>query len=127
MELPALITLIALVEYMFFAFRTGFGRDKYGVDAPATTGNEVWERYYRVQQNTLEQLIIFIPALWTFAYFVSPLYGALIGLLFVIGRPLYYVRYIADPTTRAVGFILGFFANVALVLGSIGGVIYSML
>lgn len=76
MELPALVTLIALLEYFFFVFRVGFSRPKFGVEAPATTGHPEWERIYRVQQNTLEQLIIFIPSLWIFAYFVSPVWGA---------------------------------------------------
>ena len=63
MELPAIVTLIAIVEYMVFSFRVGLSREKYGVKAPATSGNEKWERLFRVQQNTLEQLIIFLPAL----------------------------------------------------------------
>jgi hypothetical protein len=89
MELPALVTLIALLEYMFFSFKVGLGRGKFNVPAPAVSGNEEWERYYRVQMNTLEQLIVFIPALWVFAYAINPLYAALIGLLFIIGRPIY--------------------------------------
>ena len=64
MELPAIVTLLALLEYMFFAFRVGTSRAKYGVAAPATSGNPEWDRLFRVQQNTLEQLIIFVPALW---------------------------------------------------------------
>ncbi len=61
MELPALITVIALLEFMFFSFRVGFGRAKFNVPAPAVSGNEVWERYFRVQQNTMEQMLVFLP------------------------------------------------------------------
>ena len=72
MELPAIVTLIALLEYLFFAFKVGFSREKYNVIAPAVSGNPIWERLYRVQQNTLEQLIVFLPALWFFSILSAP-------------------------------------------------------
>lgn len=127
MGVIALITGLALIEYMALSLRVGLARGKYGVEAPATTGDEIFERHYRVQQNTLEQLMVFLPSLWLFARFTSVSIAALLGLIFIVGRALYAVGYIADPKKRGTGFLIGYLANVALVVGTIGGAIRAML
>ena len=98
-------------------------RGKYGIEAPATTGNEIFERKFRVQQNTLEQLIVFLPALWMFGTFVSATIGAGLGVVFLVGRVVYAMGYVSDPKKRTPGFLMGFLANAALVVGSLGGAI----
>jgi uncharacterized membrane protein YecN with MAPEG domain len=127
MELVAIVALLALIECLFFAFRVGLQREKYGVAAPATTGDPVWERYYRVHHNTLEQLVVFLPALWLFATYVSPLIAAGLGLVFVVGRILYYNGYVADPAKRGTGFLIGYIATVLLLLGGLCGAVWSLL
>lgn len=127
MELVALVIVIAIMEYMVFTGFVGWARGKFGVSAPAVTGNPDFERYYRVQQNTVEQLIVFIPAILVFATYGNPTWAAGVGVLFIIGRPLYFFGYVKDPAKRAPGFLLGFLANVVLVLGSLVTVISSLL
>lgn len=127
MEFIAIITALALVEYMAFSMRVGMARGKYNVPAPATTGNEDFERVNRVHQNTLEQLIVFVPSLWIFAEFTSMKIAAGLGVLFLVGRLVYAVAYVADPKKRTVGFLMGFVANVLLVLGGVFGAVKALL
>jgi len=91
------------------------------VAAPATTGNAMFERHHRVQMNTLEQLIVFLPALYGFAVFVSSLWAAVLGAVFVVGRALYYAFYLEDPAKRGPGMLLSLVPNVALVVGALVG------
>lgn len=116
MEYATIIVLLALAEYIWFTGRVGGTRVKYDIEAPACTGNQIWERMFRVQQNTLEQLIIFIPATYAFAWYVSPLWALLPGATFLIGRLVYAPAYVNDPTKRTLGLVLTFFSNIALVL-----------
>ena len=117
MEYVAIVTALALLVYMYMAFQVGAGRGKYNVEAPAISGDPTWERLYRVQTNTVEQLVVFLPALWIFAYLGNPVWAAAIGSVFVIGRVIYMVTYVQDPARRTIGFLLGFLANVVLVIG----------
>lgn len=127
MQLVAIITALALVEYLFFAFRVGLGRGKYGVAAPATTGDPTWERLYRVQQNTVEQLMVFLPALWLCATFVGETIAAGLGVVFLVGRLVYSAAYIREPASRTAGFLMGLFANVALLLSGLLGAVLELI
>src|SRR5262245_60729437 len=127
MEIVAIITLISLIEYFAFAMLAGQARNTYGVKAPATTGHPMFERYLRVQQNTLEQLVIFIPALWLFGYYVGSRSAALTGLVFIVGRYLYFRGYIADPSQRSQGFAVTMIAQGILVIGALLGALVAWL
>jgi uncharacterized membrane protein YecN with MAPEG domain len=124
MAFAATVTALALLEYMIISILTGRARATYNIQAPATTGHPMFERWYRVQQNTVEQLVIFVPALYLFAAFVSPTWAGWIGLLFVVGRIIYARGYLADPAGRGPGFAIGFAANVILVLGGLLGAMF---
>ena len=81
----------------------------------------IFERHFRVQQNTLEQIVVFVPALFLFANYVGTGLAAILGLVFIIGRFLYAQSYIADPAKRGPGFMIGFSANAILVVGALIG------
>lgn len=121
MEPVAIITIIALLQTFLFAWQVGQVRARTGVRAPAVTGHEDFERAFRVHQNTLEQLVLFVPALWIFGRYVDPMIGAGIGLVFIIGRFLYRNAYVRDPAARGAGFALGALATLALMLGGLVG------
>lgn len=123
MELVTLLILIALAQYIYFTGRTGLTRAKYGISAPKTVGDDTWERIFRVQQNTMEQLVPFVPGMIAFAYLVSPTWALLPGSLFIIGRALYSHQYISKPDSRATGMVITMLSNVVLVVGSMVGVI----
>jgi uncharacterized membrane protein YecN with MAPEG domain len=123
MELVAIVIALALIEYMYIGLQVGRARGKYGVSAPATSGDPIFERYYRVQQNTVEQMVVFLPSILLFAHFVMPLAAAGLGVVFILGRALYFRGYIADPGKRSTGFILTFVPNVILVLGALIGAV----
>ena len=86
MEPVAIVTALALIQYLVIGALVGRARVKGGVQAPAISGDPIFERYFRAHQNTLEQLILFVPSLWIFAHYVSAPVAAGLGLVFIIGR-----------------------------------------
>jgi glutathione S-transferase len=121
----AAVTLLALLLYLIVSLNVGEARRKYEVRAPATTGNEHFERAYRVQMNTLEQMAFFLPSLWLCAVFLSDLAAAIGGMVWVGGRALYALAYIRDPASRGRGMMVSFVAQSALYLGALFGVVRS--
>ena len=125
MELVTVVIALALIEYSAFAMAVGWARGKYGVSAPAVSGDPIFERYYRVQQNTLELLVLFVPGIWMFAHYVSADVAAGLGVVFIVGRFLYFKGYVADPKSRSLGFALSFLpAQILLIGGLVGAVLH---
>jgi len=117
MHYVAIVTVVALLQFFWFGWQVGVARGKYGIAAPATSGNEMFERVFRVHMNTLEQLVVFLPALWIFASFVSSLWAAILGAIFIVGRAIYAVTYVKDPKKRSAGFALTALPELALLIG----------
>jgi glutathione S-transferase len=126
MELVYLSIVLALLEYAVMAALVGRARGKYGVQAPATTGHPEFERVNRVHVNTLENLVLFIPAVLIFAVYVSAAWAAALGFLFVVARALYAVGYVRAPEKRAVGAGLTGIVNMALLLGGLAGLVLAL-
>lgn len=122
-----LVTLLALFEFFGFAFAVGNARVRFAVKAPATSGHDVFERYFRVQQNTLEQLLLFLPSLWIAAAYWNPMLVAAIGAVFLIGRLLYFRGYVREPRQRHIGFMLSIVPSTVLALGATIGVIRALI
>ena len=126
MPLVHLVIALALVEFSLFCVAVARARARYNIPAPATTGNDVFERYFRVQMNTLEQLVIFVPSVLLFARYVNVYGAAALGVVFLIGRALYFQGYVKAPQARHVGFILSVVPNLALLIGAIIGAIVAL-
>jgi glutathione S-transferase len=122
----SLVTLLALLLFVGVSVNVGRARAKYKIAAPAVSGNLDFERVYRVQQNTLEQLSIFLPALWLFAYYVSGSWAAGLGLAWIIGRVVYAIGYYKDANKRGPGFGISFGVTVVLIMGALVGVILQL-
>lgn len=121
------VIALALIEFIAFGMLVGRARHQYQVEAPAMAGHPVFERYYRVHYNTLEQLVCFIPAMIMFGIYVSAPGAAVLGLIFIVGRIVYFRGYIVDPKKRGAGFMLSALPNLILLLGGLGGAIRAAL
>ena len=117
-----IVALLALLLYLAFTVLVGRQRMRGRVVAPATTGDPAFERAFRVQQNTLEQLVVFLPALFLAGQYWSPNVIAGIGVVWLVGRVLYRFEYTKDPASLTAGFILTLLPTVVLVLAALWGV-----
>jgi glutathione S-transferase len=127
MHWPALVTLAALTLCFATVATVGRARGKYGVAAPATTGHEMFERAFRVQMNTLENAVIFLPALWLCAFFYGPLTASALGGVWLVGRVWYAVSYLREPRSRGGGFVLAFVAWGTLMIAASWGVLRGLI
>lgn len=123
----AAIAALAALEVLVLAVMVGRARGRFGVPAPRTTGPPEFERIYRVHQNSVEQLIVFLPLLVVFSYYAHFWTAVALGVLFLAGRVLYAVGYIRAAEKREIGAGMTFFVNAVLALGGLAGLIVSFL
>lgn len=127
MELIGIVIILALVEFIGFSIAVGRARGKYNVPAPATTGDEQFERIFRIQQNTLEQLVVFVPAILIAGHFSNATLAAVAGVVFILSRLLYFFGYSKDPKRRSTGFGIGFLSILYLLVAGLVGLIGALM
>jgi uncharacterized membrane protein YecN with MAPEG domain len=121
-----IVTALALLQFIVFGIQVGRARGRYGIKAPATSGNDQFDRHFRVQQNTLESLIVFIPSLLLFSRYFNPLWAAALGVIYLIGRQVYATTYVKDPAKRGAGYAMTMLPILALIIGGLIGAVLQL-
>jgi uncharacterized membrane protein YecN with MAPEG domain len=124
---PALITIATVVLHFALAWNVATARAKYGIEVPAISGNADFERVFRVHMNTIENTIMFLPALWLFAAYVSGMWSAMLGIVWIVARVWYAIAYQQSAAKRGPPFGLSTFVFVVLTLGAAWGVVKGFL
>lgn len=127
MAYVTIVVMLALVEYLYFGVAVGRARVRHGVAAPAVTGDENFERFHRAHQNTLEQLVIFVPSIYAAGYFANHWLAVALGVVFVLARAHYFRSYIADPARRGAGMLASMLACLGLIAASLVGAVRHIL
>lgn len=120
----AIVTLVTLLVYFWMATQVARTRTRLGILPPAMTGDPVLERTIRAHLNTLEWLPIYLASLWLFAIYWNATAAALLGVVWIVGRIVYFFGYVAAPAKRLPGFFIQSFAVSVLLLGALGRIIY---
>jgi glutathione S-transferase len=119
----ALIIVIALAVYIWMSMRVGAARGRYKVEAPSSEGPPEFLRVNRVHLNTLEQLILFLPAIVLFAAYWGDILAAIIGLFWPVGRIVFALGYYRAAEKRGPGFGISFLSSIVLLLGGLVGIV----
>ncbi len=117
------VTLAVLVMYIWIIFKVANARGKHQIHAPFVDGPPEFLRALRVQANTVEQLVFFIPALWLCAYWWNDKVAAAGGVVWLIGRVMYAIGYYREAAKRSTGFMVATLAAFALVFGTVYGLL----
>jgi glutathione S-transferase len=133
-SLVALVTLLSLALFFWMGADVARARVRFGVPAPAVTGHPEFERHFRVQANTLEGLILFLPSLWLFALTIDGLrssdlgdkIAASLGLVWIVGRVIYRRSYVRDPASRGLGFSVQALASMLLLIGGLVAIVWGL-
>ncbi|QWD49769.1 MAPEG family protein [Polynucleobacter paneuropaeus] len=118
----AFITLLTVALLFAVTFNVGRARGKYQIKAPAVLGHEMFERAYRIQLNTIENVLMFLPALWLYAIFIGDKGAGDSGMIWLLGRIWYAIAYQTNPAKRGCGFLISLLVIAGLWLGAAYGI-----
>lgn len=118
-----IVTLLAVALYFVLATQVARARIQFGVELPNMTGDPHFERIFRAHVNTLEWMPTFLAPLWLCAIYLSDVGAAVLGLIWVAGRVLYFVGYRSAVQKRLPGFFVQSSACMLLFIGAIAGLI----
>lgn len=118
----AIVTILSVLLYFYIGTRVPVARRKFGIKLPATTGHPDFERVFRAHMNTLEWMPIFLPLLWLTASYLNDFAAAVGGVIWIIGRAMYFIGYAREASKRSPGFFVQGIACVLLLIGAIAGV-----
>ncbi|GIX19847.1 MAG: glutathione S-transferase [Erythrobacter sp.] len=119
-----IVSALALLAYYFTLLKAGLARVRFKVPAPSHEGPEEYVRHVRAHHNTLEHLVLFLPGLWLFAYVVSPIWAAAIGIIWPPMRVLYALGYYRAAEKRLIPLYISMPPIYIFVLGAlIGGLV----
>ena len=123
----ALVTALSVLVLALAVYLVGRARGKYGIHAPAITGNVDFERAFRAHQNTVEQVVMFLPALWLATLYGNEQWAGYLGYAWIVGRVIYLFGYIQEAGKRSWGFMISAIAMLVLLLMGMYGIIRALL
>jgi len=121
----AAVSILAVTISVFFAIYVARTRRATGIDAPAMSGDPRLERALRIQGNTVEQLVIFLPALWLAALYFQGWAPPILGLIWCLGRIIYFFVY-GSAKQRFPGFAPTIFPSLILIVLAIIGIVNAL-
>ena len=119
MESLVPVLMLILLQTLYFGIEVGRARQLLGIEAPDVFGDDEIDRYFRAHQNSLEQLIIFLPAVLVTAYLGYSFTCVVCGVFYFLGRAIYFRSYVKEPKKKTLGFVLSFFSSVILIMTSL--------
>ncbi|NII09307.1 MAPEG family protein [Oleiagrimonas sp. C23AA] len=126
-QLPALAVLAVVLLLAAVMYAVARARGRYGIKAPAITGHPAFEAIFRVQANTVESVVMFLPTLWLAARYSNPTLAGALGLLWVLARAWYAVAYARRPASREAPFVVASLLWVVLLVMALVGVIRALM
>ena len=115
MQLVELVILLSVIQLVIFSFFVGRARTKFGLPLPSMAGNLQVERYIRGHLNSVESIVVFVPALTVASHYWNPAWIAGLGLIYIVGRTLYFIGYTQSVEKRGPGFLISALSTVALI------------